>query len=91
MDSSSTGSSDQESCWEKFSSIICCENRATYPDPYDFSFNGQDFTPENKDLFESNFVRTTKYSLLSFLPSKPTPMQKPRFSSSEGSATCTSC
>ena len=54
---------------EKVRKVLCCERDPKYPVPYQFNFNGGDITPENQNLFETNFVRTSKYSPLSFLPS----------------------
>ncbi len=58
-----------KSCCEKLGSRFCSDN-GKYPTPYRFDFNGRDMTPENQQLFQSNYVRTSKYTLLSFFPSK---------------------
>ena len=57
-------------CGECLYNFICCNSTALYPDPYDFQFNGYSVTVENEEKFESNFVKTSKYTWYSFLPCK---------------------
>jgi len=41
-----------------------------FPIPYDFSFGGGDNLNQNQISFESNYVKTSKYTWYNFLPSK---------------------
>ena len=47
----------------------CIPNRPKYPTPYAFGFNGRDPPAENGELFEMTHIRTTKYTVVTFLPS----------------------
>lgn len=47
----------------------CFSKQARFPDPYSFSFDGTAASPPEGHLFESNEIRTSKYTLLTFLPS----------------------
>lgn len=48
----------------------CCGTELKIPSPYQFAFTGTGITEENKHIFESNAVKTSKYNLLTFVPSK---------------------
>ena len=48
--------------------LICCSGKAKYPTPYEFKIDTQQLPAQNKIEFESNFVRTSKYTIFSFLP-----------------------
>lgn len=60
----------------------CFNSKPLAPDPYAFKFSSQGQTPENANRFESNKVRTSKYTLFSFLPRKHTVTQWPSWHSS---------
>jgi len=68
---------------EYIANCKCIPNRPVYPDPYRFNFSGQTAYPENTKLFESNRIRTTKYTLFAFLPSTSHHKQRHFFSSSK--------
>jgi hypothetical protein len=54
----------------------CIAKRAKYPDPYEFQFDGSRAIADNQLLFESNEIRTSKYTLITFLPSTPPLIQR---------------
>ena len=56
-------------CLEKIYNCICCISKHKFPDPYNFTFSGYDAVGENQRNFESNYVKTSKYTWYSFLPS----------------------
>ena len=58
-----------ESAIEYVVNCSCFAKRARFPDPYSFSFDGTASYPPEGHLFESNEIRTSKYTLLTFLPS----------------------
>lgn len=49
----------------------CFSKRAKYPDPYEFAFEGGRASGAGQTAvaFESNEIRTSKYTVLTFLPS----------------------
>ena len=57
-------------CLRKAYQFITCISDAKYPTPYNFDFGSEENIKRNSLLFESNFVRTSKYHWYDFLPSK---------------------
>lgn len=57
---------------EKLANCSCIERKAKYPTPYSFEFEGGKPLPSNKLEFESNEIETSKYTLITFLPSTST-------------------
>ena len=57
-------------CLQKVYKFFCCITDPIFPTPYNFSFGSPLDLENNKKLFESNFVRTSKYRWYDFLPSK---------------------
>lgn len=51
---------------KKFYECICCIQNAKYPRPYEFEFDSQNPPARNYIEFESNFVRTSKYTWYDF-------------------------
>jgi hypothetical protein len=47
----------------------CLDQKAKYPSPYSFDFDGGQVLPRNQIDFESNSIETSKYTVLTFLPS----------------------
>lgn len=68
----------------------CIEEKSKYPSPYRFSFDGMKEDPHNRELFESNEIKTSKYTWYTFLPSKAAPTQRPCCCSSTAWPTSTS-
>ena len=56
---------------EDLKKLLCCSNERLFPDPYNFHFGSAEDLPANELLFETNFVRTSKYRWYTFLPSTP--------------------
>lgn len=57
-------------CLTKAYHFATCLSQPKYPDPYNFEFGHKEDTKANAILFESNFVRTSKYHWYDFVPSK---------------------
>lgn len=57
-------------CLRQAYQLIACISDAKYPTPYNFDFGSEEKQQANALLFESNFVRTSKYHWYDFLPSK---------------------
>lgn len=57
-------------CLSKFYKCVCCISDPVFPIPYNFSFGKLGDAESNRQHFESNFVRTSKYRWYDFLPSK---------------------
>ena len=53
---------------DDFYNTVCCEITPHYPDPYSFNFDTQ-HPHENKERFQSNTIKTTKYNVANFFPS----------------------
>lgn len=64
-------------CLTKVYECFCCISRPVFPSPYDFEFSGRDALHQNTIKFESNFVKTSKYTWYSFLPSTQKLTQNP--------------
>ena len=47
----------------------CIDMRAKYPTPYSFEFDGGREVASNRELFEGNSIKTSKYTWYNFLPS----------------------
>jgi hypothetical protein len=54
----------------------CFSKQAKYPNPYQFDFDGNQTNNPNARLFESNEIRTSKYTIFTFLPSTLHPNQE---------------
>ena len=52
---------------KKFYECICCIQNPVFPNPYQFEFSPTSPPARNKIEFESNFVKTSKYSWYDFL------------------------
>ena len=61
---------------------LCCISDPIFPQPYNYSFGHPADLLDNRNLFESNYVRTSKYRWYDFLPSNCCDIQKPSCSSS---------
>ena len=60
---------------QAFRKLVCCIDDPLFPNPYNFNFGTSLNLEHNKLLFESNFVRTSKYRWYDFLPSNCHPIQ----------------
>jgi hypothetical protein len=56
-------------CLTKVYKFFCCITDPVFPDPYNFNFGDNKDIETNRTLFESNYVRTSKYRWYDFLPS----------------------
>lgn len=60
-------------CLTDFYKLVCCISDAKFPTPYNFEFGHEGDRAQNHLLFESNFVRTSKYHWYDFFPSTSSP------------------
>ena len=65
--------------------LLCCIRDPVFPVPYNFQFGSPQNIINNKLLFESNFVRTSKYHWYDFLPSNSLVKQNLYYFSSNAS------
>ena len=59
------------SCMSKFLKCVTCTDEAKFPNPYNFEFGNKESWRASRVAFESNFVKTSKYTWYDFLPSMP--------------------
>lgn len=77
-------------CLRTVYKAICCISDPKFPNQYNFDFGTPQDVTYNREAFESNFVRTSKYHWYDFLPSISMLIKSPYFSSSIDSPISTS-
>lgn len=77
-------------CLRKAYKFVCCISDPKFPVPYEFAFGKDEDIAHNREIFESNFVRTSKYRWYDFLPSTFSLIQSHCCFSSTASPTFTS-